>query len=379
MRQRTLLLLLALLTLVSILGCVSHEPAESTETPSAPPTPTVGAPAEATPTTATEGPQSPNTAEPSDEAEPTESPAAPLLITFEPGETSTTLTGRLDEGDIRRYSFVAQEAGPVVLFVNAVKPVSLTIIQKDHLRVSKPAAQENRWRGELPTSGETRVDISSTEATPYTLTLSLSPSQDASIELAQPNGNEVWLEGTAQTILWRSSKVEVVDIEAASGGKAWFVAGQVDAVSGSYVWEIPVGLVSNFGVPKSDAMRVRVSSSRDPSLYDQNDRPFTIACPRIEFDHGATSATVTRTLEASGGRYRYALKALDDQAMTLEVSPASLEVTVWGAEDGSTWEIPPGSRNLSIPALPATQEYFITLTNLSDDLAVDYVVHATVR
>lgn len=72
-------------------------------------------------------------------------------------------------------------------------------------------------------------------------------------------------------------------------------------------------------------------------------------------------------------------KALDDQAVTLEVSPASLEVTVWGAVEGSTWEIPPGSRNLSIAALPAAQDYFITLTNPSDDIAIDYVMHATVR
>jgi len=223
------------------------------------------------------------------------------------------------------------------------------------------------------------VDIRSTEATPYTLTLTLSPTQEASIEFVEPDGNELWLEGTTQTIRWRSSGVEVVDIEAASGGKAWLVAGQVDAVSGSYVWAIPVGLVSDFGVARSDDMRVQVSSSRDPSLYDQSDRPFTVACPRIEFDRGATSATVTRTLEASGGRYRYVPKALDDQAVTLEVSPASLEVTVWGADEGSTWEIPPGSRNLSIAALPAAQDYFITLTNPSDDIAIDYVMHATVR
>lgn len=156
MRQRTGLLLLGLLILVSILGCVSYELAKPRETPSSPPTLTLRAPAEATPTTAGEGPQESTTAESSDGVEPTESPPAPLRITFEPGETSATLTGSLDEGDISRHSFIAQEAGPVVLSVTAVKPVSLIFIQKDHLRVSKPAAHDNSWRGELPTSGETR-------------------------------------------------------------------------------------------------------------------------------------------------------------------------------------------------------------------------------
>jgi hypothetical protein len=262
--------------------------------------------------------------------------------------------------------------------VTAAEPVSLTITQGDRLSVSKPAARENRWRGELPASGETLVHIRATAATPYTLTHALTPGRETAIELLQPDGDEVWLEGTAQTILWRASDVDLVDIEAASGGKAWLVETRVGAASGEYVWEIPVGLVSNFGVARSDAMRVRVSSSDDPSLYDQNDRPFTLACPRIAFDPGAASATVSGTLEASGDRYRYVLEAAEGQTFELEASPPSLEVAVWGAEEGSTWEIPSGSSTLSVAALPATQDYFVTLTNPSDD-EVDYLVDVAIR
>jgi hypothetical protein len=125
-------------------------------------------------------------------------------------------------------------------------------------------------------------------------------------------------------------------------------------------------------------MRVRVSSSGDPSLYDQNDQPFTVACHRIAFDPGATSAAVNGTLQRAGDEYRYVLEAQKDQAVELEVSPGVLEVAVWGAEDGSTWEIPSGSSRLAIAALPAAQEYFITLSNPSEG-AVNYVVDVTIR
>ena len=319
------------------------------------------------------------TATPRETGETTETPAASLPISFDPGETSTTVSGHLGESGTRRHHFVAQQGQPISVSVAASEPVRLIITQRDYLSVRTLTDEQIGWRGELPASAETLLDVSSTRATPYTLTLKLPPSQQAAIELVEPDGNDVWLEGTAQPILWRSSGIGHVDIEAASGGKAWLMAAEVDAASGRYVWEIPVGLVSNFGVARSAEMSVRVSSSRDPALYDQNDRPFTVACPRITFDPGATSATVNGRLEPIGGRYRYVLEALEGQAVALEVSPASLEVAVWGAEDGSTWEIPSGSRQISIDALPATQDYFITLMNPSDSSAVDYVVGVVIR
>jgi len=148
---------------------------------------------------------------------------------------------------------------------------------------------------------------------------------------------------------------------------------------GRYAWDVPVGLISNFGIVESDAMRVRVSSSRESEVYGQNDDPFTVRCPRIQFDAGATSATVTGSLAAGGDAYRYALRARANQEMELEISPASVETDVWGAEDGSTWELRSGERSLFIQALPTTQDYFITLTNVSAESGVDYTLTVSVK
>lgn len=378
MAERTLMLIAASLTLVLILGCAAPQLPEPAEPPSPTPRATPGSVQETSSATAAEI-QEPTVSVPPGGGEATVSPPSPLPVTFDAEQTSVTLTGRLGEGDTHQYQFAGREGQPIFVSFAASEPVSLTVTQGDYLSVRIPAAEEIAWRGELPVSGETLVDIIATGATPYTLTLELPPSQEAAVELVQPAGDEVWLEGTAQTILWRSSGVGLVDIEAASGGKAWLLASEIDASPGSYLWEIPVGLISDFGVARSDAMSVRISSSREPALYDQNDRPFTVACPRITFDPGATSATVSGTLEPARDRFRYVLEAREDQALALEVSPASLEVGVWGAEDSSAWEIPSGSHSLSIAALPAAQDYFITLTNPSDDSAAAYLVDVTVR
>jgi len=125
-------------------------------------------------------------------------------------------------------------------------------------------------------------------------------------------------------------------------------------------------------------MRVMVSSTSDPDLYDKSEDPFTVRCPRIQFQPGAISATATGMLPA-GGSYRYVLEASSGQAMEINVSPPSLEVDVWGAAEGSTWQIPAGQGTLSVPTLPATQEYFVTLTNTSSTEGVSYVLNVTIR
>jgi hypothetical protein len=174
--------------------------------------------------------------------------------------------------------------------------------------------------------------------------------------------------------------VQEVEVAVASAGKPLgHVALGVGAASGQLLWDIPVGLISNFGVAESDAMRVRVSSRDDPSLYDENDAAFTVRCPRIRFEPGATSASVSGTLAAGGDRFRYVLSASAGQTMEIEISPAQIKVVVWGAQDASMWDIPSGQSSLTIPSLPASQDYFVTLTSASEAEAVAYKLYVFIR
>jgi outer membrane protein assembly factor BamB len=201
------------------------------------------------------------------------------------------------------------------------------------------------------------------------------------IKVISPNGAEEWLEGSTHELAWRSSDVAKIDIEVASGGKPLgHVALAVDTTSGRYPWKIPVGLISNFGVAASDAMRVRISSSEDPSVYDENDDAFTVRCPRIQFQAGAASSSVTGTLDADSTRFRYVLDAAAGQTVEIHISPAQVGIDVWGAEDGSTWELPAaGKSDLIIPSLPRSQDYFITLISAAGTEAIDYTLEVAVR
>jgi hypothetical protein len=302
-----------------------------------------------------------------------------LRIKFEPGETSTRLEGHLDDRETDQYVLYARQGQTMDVVVEAPKTVGLTIQGADGIPLKRRVDEETAWRGELPATQDIFIEVSSIEATDYTLNVTILPiSPGASVEVIRPNGGEVWLEGSTHTITWRSSGVDTVSIEAASGGRPWVVAADVDATTGQLPWDIPVGLISNFGVAASDAMRVRVSSSDEPGLYDENDRLFTVRCPRMQFEPGAVSSVVTGTLSAAGGSYRYVLGASQNQTMKIEVLPAQIEVDVWGAKDGSTWQIPGGQAALTVPSLPKTQDYFVTLTNVSP-AAVTYKLDVVIR
>lgn len=313
-------------------------------------------------------------------ARPTATLEEPPSITLESSETSTTLEGQLEQRETDRYALQVPEGQRIEITVEASGQIGLTVGMKDQELFEQFADKEIAWQGDLPTTEDVFIEVTSTETTTYSLSVTLvEPPVEPSIEVITPNGGEVWLEGTTHTIVWDSSGVEQVDVEAASGGKPWVVAVEVDAGSGQLPWQIPVGLISNFGVASSDAMHVRIFSSDDPDLYDENDEPFTVRCPRIQFEPGATAAAVTGTLASQGDRYRYAIRASAGQTMHMEISPPQFEVNLWGPEDGSTWHIPTGECELTVGTLPATQDYFITLTNPSPDEALDYVLDVSIE
>jgi hypothetical protein len=260
----------------------------------------------------------------------------------------------------------------------APREVGLTIWGADGIPLKRYVDEERAWRGELLETQDYFIEVNAIKATYYTLTVRIPP--PSSIEVLSPNGGEKWLEGSTHHIVWSSSGVDRVDIAVASGGKPLGqIALGLDATSDQFAWDIPVGLISNFGVAESDSMRVRVSSSDEPRHFDENDDAFTVQCPRIRFEPGTTSARVPGALDAGGDRFRYVFGASTGQTMEIEVSPAQIRINVWGAKDGSTWDIPMGQSGLAIPSLPASQDYFVTLTSISEAEAMSYTLGVVIR
>jgi len=304
---------------------------------------------------------------------------APIVL--EPGETSATLSGHLDAHETDHYALRAQQEQTLDVVVDAPHQVGLTIVGADGVPLKRYVDEKMSWRGELPATQDYFIELNALEPTTYTLTVALPPvSSGDSVEVLSPDGAEEWQEGSAHDVVWRSSGVDKVDIEVASGGKPLGpVARAVDDSAGRYRWEIPVGLISNFGVASSDVMRLRIYSSNDPGLYDESDDAFTVSCPRISFESGATSQSITGTLDADDDRFRYVVGATAGQAMELRISPARIGIDVWGAQDGSTWELPAQESSLTIASLPETQDYFVTLKNTTGSETVGYALELAIR
>jgi len=383
MRMRALRLGVLFLVVTTLAACSAPQATRTSRPPSH--TPTSGATEQTTPqhtsTPPSEEATSTSKVKPSHTVVPTDTPEPPSRILTDQGQTSAVLRGSLEDGDADRFVLLGEEGQTLDIAVETPGEVGLAIWGADGIPLKRRIDEETSWREELPSTQDTFIEVSALETANYTLTVSLlAPSLPASLEVIQPDGGEVWLEGSSHTIAWRSSGVQLVDVEVASGGKPLgHLALGLDADAGHLTWDIPVGLISDFGVASSNAMRVQVSSSDDPEVFDENDEPFTVHTPRIQFGTGATSATVTGTLATEGGSYRYVLGVSIGQRMEIEVLPADVEVALWGAEDGSTWQIPAGQQRLAVPELPATQDYFVTLTSPGSAQAVDYEMDVVIR
>jgi hypothetical protein len=95
-----------------------------------------------------------------------------------------------------------------------------------------------------------------------------------------------------------------------------------------------------------------VSDTGDPTINDENEGPFTISAPRIQFEPGATWAVV----EARAGAW-YALRAAAGQSIYLSLAaPHPVNLSVVG---GDLWLQSQGLAFAALPSLPSTRDYLI--------------------
>lgn len=104
------------------------------------------------------------------------------------------------------------------------------------------------------------------------------------IELIAPNGGEVWIEGRTYGIRWRTKGVDEVLITVAVGGKDKGYLGEgkaLDAQSGKFEWEIPVGFVTGFGVSHSERVRMLIHDVHDRDVFDISNDYFAIVGAQV--------------------------------------------------------------------------------------------------
>lgn len=111
-----------------------------------------------------------------------------------------------------------------------------------------------------------------------------SPSLSADIDVTAPDGGEVWLMGSTQTITWVSTDAgPAVDLYSSTdSGVSWMpIPGGMGVTNdGSHDWNVTKQV--------SPRGRVKVVSSLDSNLWDASDANFTIAGVRVTYPDLAT-------------------------------------------------------------------------------------------
>ncbi|HOK05401.1 MAG TPA: hypothetical protein PK165_04715 [bacterium] len=97
------------------------------------------------------------------------------------------------------------------------------------------------------------------------------------LKLMSPAGGETWREGSSYEIKWKSSGVKKISIQVFTGGHdRGHLAFGIDAKNGKYLWKIPEGFITGFGISKSDAVRIRIYDIENPDVFDRNETCFTV-------------------------------------------------------------------------------------------------------
>jgi len=100
-------------------------------------------------------------------------------------------------------------------------------------------------------------------------------SQAPTVTLILPTGDEPWIAGTSQNIIWSATKVNNVKLEySTNAGSSWItIVSSTDASVGSYLWLIP-------DTP-SDNCVIKITDTSNASITDQSNIAFSLTAPEI--------------------------------------------------------------------------------------------------
>ncbi len=377
---------LLLLVVVLLAGCdVNINIGTGEATPTSPPSePTATLP----PPTATPQPAAPTaTSEPTEPSEPAPSPEPePERIRFDPGATSATVTGRVaaDSADV----YVLRALAGQTMDVEVLTPsssVRLEIWGEDGTVLKHQAVNGPSWVGVLPATQDYFVQvISAGAAVDYTLRVTIPPLEPEPERIEFEPGaipatrtGHVAANGAALYVLramgGQTMEVDLVSAadlhleiwgedgtplkRAAVGGPSWM--GTLPSTQDYFVKAVSFGPVADY------TLTVAV-------LPLESERPAT----RIEFEPGATSATVTGHVGAHQADL-YVLRALEGQTMEVVLdSPAEdVLLEIWG-EDGIPLKRHVDGETEWTGELPATQDYFVHVVSFGS--AADYALTVTI-
>lgn len=351
---------------------------EPSATPAATPTETSVPPPAATAETPTAVPTETPTAAPTETHSPLPTATAmPTVVaeplSFDPGTTSTTVSGDLAAGGVERYAVRAEAGQLIEVDVSAPQAVRLAIYGADGTTIVDRGEGAPTFRGVLPATQDYVVTLEAgAQPTSYTMTVAV-PERIA----------------FAPGMTWTR-----VAGDLAPGARHDYVlsvaAGQLLDASAFPVSGLRLvlygadGTVLKSGMSAGSSFRGAVPTSQDYVLaLTAGDArvSYTMAVmvpERISFAPGATQADVEGELPALS-KHDYVISAQADQAMEIDVSSqTSTQLVVYGA-DGTVLQSGIGGGASFRGVVPATQDYVVSLVTGAEPTAYRMSVQIPVR
>lgn len=379
-KKSTPLLLLLSLIAAPILACSVPQmvtPIPATATPPHP-TPTPELPA-ATPEPPTPEPPTSTPKPPAPTAEP--EPAS-TRIQFEPGATSAAVSGSIEQNGVERYVLRASAGQMMDVSITSLNSdVLIDVWGADGTVLKRHADGRAYWRGELPSTQDYFIEaVSVGDETDYTLTviirarIQFEPGATSATVTGHIGQNDI------HHYVLRASAGQTMEVIITSPNNdvlltVWGADGVPlkRYVDGSPVWRGELPSTQDYFI---DAV----------SVGEETDYELTVMISaleseptRIQFEPGATSATIEGRLEQPGDSDRYVLRAMRGQRMVVQVTSAEWAVGIEvEGEDGSFWSVPFVESALTIEELPATQDYVITLTTAATAGATNYTMSVSI-
>lgn len=93
-------------------------------------------------------------------------------VTFARGKNSTTVTGQIAPGQVRRYLLRANK-GQLMVVKAAYGRVNLTAIAPNGQQIGSNTATSQNWQGRLPQDGDYAIEVTVDKASKYALTLEI--------------------------------------------------------------------------------------------------------------------------------------------------------------------------------------------------------------
>jgi hypothetical protein len=299
----------------------------------------------------------------------------PETIHFLPGGTSIRLEGDLAAGETHDYVLVAEAGQFMRVNVDASGDVDLAIYGlSDEDLLIHPSAETPSWQGVLTLTQDYLISVAAgTEATDYTLHIII-PERIS----FTPNATSAQLEGELGV---HQTHEYVLNAQAGQ----WLLA-DVQAPDGAYLTiyglEDGIPLIhSSSEIPHWEGKLLRtqdymviVGAGPEATSYTLD----VIIPQRLFFPPGETALTFEDQLPAQAVKH-YVLRASEDQAMRVEITAASDELSlgIAGLETGIPLATFAEDENAWEGVLLSTQDYMIKVTGPHP--ATDYALQISIR